>query len=87
MGIPSGECAGGMHAWWHQSQGVQFISRCKGAPKPHPCLSIPHTFSPGKAAVYGACAAMDPSLVLPVLVDAGCNNVELRSDPMYLGQR
>ena len=30
---------------------------------------------------------MDPSLVLPVLVDAGCNNEELRSDPMYLGQR
>lgn len=40
----------------------------------------------GKAMVYGACG-LDPSSVLPVLVDAGCNTEEVREDPLYVGER
>ena len=52
-------------------------------------MRLASTYPPrsGKAAVYGACGALDPAWVLPVQVDAGCNNKALRESPFYLGQR
>lgn len=41
----------------------------------------------GKLMVYTAAAGIDPSQVLPVILDAGTNNQELLNDPMYLGNR
>ena len=41
----------------------------------------------GKLQLYTACAAVPPSKMLPVLLDIGTTNAELRADPLYLGTR
>lgn len=41
----------------------------------------------GKLMVYTAAAGLDPSTVLPVVLDCGTDRKELLNDPMYLGNR
>ena len=43
--------------------------------------------SVGKLMVYSGAAGIDPSLVLPLVIDAGTNRKELRNNPNYLGNR
>ena len=43
--------------------------------------------SVGKLMVYSGAAGIDPSFVLPLVIDAGTNRKELRDNPNYLGNR
>jgi malate dehydrogenase (oxaloacetate-decarboxylating) len=41
----------------------------------------------GKLAIYTAAGGIDPTRVIPVMLDAGTNRERLLSDPMYIGNR
>jgi malate dehydrogenase (oxaloacetate-decarboxylating)(NADP+) len=41
----------------------------------------------GKLELYTACAAIPPDRLLPMMLDIGTTNEELRADPLYLGTR
>lgn len=43
--------------------------------------------SVGKGMLYTVAGGIPPSRVLPVCIDAGCDNESVRDDPLYVGLR